>query len=90
MSLPTLSWAMHAHPSLEHPYIELSRQLTWAEAEQVEKKCNDLIDEAKKIWIEVSVQGDEANGDGERESRGLPKDYAGVSRSRTSFFKRST
>lgn len=80
-SLPTLSWAMHAHPSLEPPYVELSRQLTWKEAEEVEVECNRLIGEAKRIWIEVSVQGDEngVDGDAERESRGLPKDYAGVS-----------
>lgn len=78
-NLPTLSWAMHAHPSLETPYVELGRQLTWKEAEEVEGKCNALIAQAKKIWIEVSVQGDEAGGDSERESRGLPKDYAGVS-----------
>lgn len=80
--LPTLSWAMHAHPSLEPPYIELSRQLTWAEAEAAEKECNRLIAEARRIWIEVSVQGNEGvvrDGDAERESRGLPKDYAGVS-----------
>lgn len=81
-SLPTLSWAMHAHPSLETPYVELSRQLTWTEAIEVEKECNGLIGEARRIWIEVSVQGDEGvvrDGDAERESRGLPKDYAGVS-----------
>lgn len=82
--LPTLSWAMHAHPSLETPYVELQRQLTWKEAEEVETKCNALIAEAKKIWIEVSVQsrseeGQVQSADDERESRGLPKDYAGVS-----------
>lgn len=64
----------------------------------MEEECNRLIDEAKKIWIEVSIQGKSGieNGDGkgadvgddgrhpiepedgERESRGLPKDYAGV------------
>lgn len=76
-NLNTLSWAMHAYPSLECPYVELPRQLTWAEVEEVEAKCNALIDDAKRVWIEVSVQGQE-DPDGAK-SRGLPKDYDGVS-----------
>ena len=82
---------MHAHPSLEHPYVELGRQLTWVECEEAERRCNEAIEEGRKIWIEVSTQdtkggsgggaecGVEGERDDERESRGLPKDYAGVS-----------
>jgi Ser-tRNA(Ala) deacylase AlaX len=80
-SLPTLSWSMTAHPSLETPYVELPRALTWAEAKEVEDTCNRLIAEAKRVWIDVSIQIDGGEtGDGDRESRGIPKDYAGVSR----------
>lgn len=83
-NLPTLSWSMTAYPSLDTPYIELPRQLTWAEARQVEDACNALIAQEKRVWIEVSVQakeGDDGYEDGqkERESRGIPKDYEGVS-----------
>jgi alanyl-tRNA synthetase/misacylated tRNA(Ala) deacylase len=82
-SLPTLSWSMTAHPSLETPYVELPRALTWAEAQEVEDTCNRLIAEAKRVWIDVSVQIDGGEtGDGDRESRGIPKDYAGVGRFR--------
>lgn len=79
-SLPTISWSMTEHPSLETPYVELPRALTWAEAQEVEDTCNRLIAEARRVWIDVSIQIDGGEtGDGDRESRGIPKDYAGVS-----------
>jgi alanyl-tRNA synthetase/misacylated tRNA(Ala) deacylase len=81
-SLPTLSWSMTAHPSLEAPYVELPRSLTWQEVEEVEAECNRLIGEARRIWIDVNLQADGGEvgegGEGERESRGIPTDYAGV------------
>ncbi|KAL7420208.1 hypothetical protein Q5752_005175 [Cryptotrichosporon argae] len=79
MALPTLSWAMPAHPSLEAPYVELPRALTWAEAEEVERQCNEAIWADKRVWIDVVVQGDEgAQGEmGARETKDIPKDYAG-------------
>ncbi|WVR03150.1 hypothetical protein IAU60_000140 [Kwoniella sp. DSM 27419] len=85
-NLPTLSWSMHAFPSLECPYVELSRALTLQEAEEVEQKCNDLIAEGKKVWVDVSIQrkavseaegGEEGGSPEERENRGIPKDYDG-------------
>lgn len=86
--LPTLSWGMGAHPTTEAPYVELSRGLTWAEAAEVEKECNDFIKQNRKVWIDVTVQMDhtavsdpERASELERESRGIPKDYAGVSTS---------
>ncbi|WWC67259.1 uncharacterized protein I206_101167 [Kwoniella pini CBS 10737] len=57
MELPTLSWSMHAYPSLEPIYVELPRALTPEEAEQVEKECNDLIMQNNRIWVDISVQG---------------------------------
>ncbi len=89
--LNTLSWALPAYPSLEPPYVELPRGLTWAEAEDAERKCNALIKENRRVWIDVTAQTgkgindddkvkDVAGIDVERESRGLPKDYEGVSR----------
>ncbi|WWD22741.1 hypothetical protein CI109_107234 [Kwoniella shandongensis] len=78
--LPTLSWSMHAFPSLEPPYVELSRSLTQDEAEAVERRCTELIGLSKKVWVDVSVQGGEVGHSGEedeRNARGLPKDYSG-------------
>ncbi|KAK4686478.1 hypothetical protein P7C73_g3642, partial [Tremellales sp. Uapishka_1] len=86
--LPTLSWGMPAYPSLETAYIELPRGITWLEAEQAEKECNDYIKENRKIWIDVTLQSaeginaddkvkDSLGIDVERESRGVPKDYTG-------------
>ncbi|WVW81328.1 hypothetical protein I302_103319 [Kwoniella bestiolae CBS 10118] len=91
MNLPTLSWSMHAHPSLEAPYVELPRSLTAAEAEEVERRCNDLIVEGNRVWVDVSIQGEDGDGssdvdgqvvEGEVEERvkvgkGIPEDYDG-------------
>lgn len=83
-NLPTLSWALPPHPSLDPPYIELPRGLTWSEVEEVEKKCNGLIEEGRKVWIDVDRQKDGEFGrvtlGGEDEVRGIPRDYEGVSR----------
>ncbi|KAK8844706.1 hypothetical protein IAR55_006555 [Kwoniella newhampshirensis] len=79
-NLNTLSWSMHAYPSLETPYVELSRALTQAEAIAAEKRCMDLIAEAKKVWIDVSIQGGEIGHSGEMDERNvgvIPKDYNG-------------
>jgi alanyl-tRNA synthetase/misacylated tRNA(Ala) deacylase len=82
--LPTLSWGMPAWPSTEAPYVELPRGLTWAEAAEVEDECNRRIREARKVWIDFSVQ-DHGETDPQRaseldrENRGIPKDYTGVS-----------
>lgn len=76
--LPTLSWSLPAFPSLEAPYVELPRALTWAEAEEVEKKCNDLIQENLKIWVDVDRQEEgfvKMTATGVRENRGIPQDY---------------
>ncbi|ORY22131.1 hypothetical protein BCR39DRAFT_552207, partial [Naematelia encephala] len=81
LSLPTLSWSMTAYPSLEPPYVELPRGLTWAEAESVEARCNALINEGKKVWVDVDVQEEGKHARitmaGEDEARGIPKDYTG-------------
>lgn len=81
-NLPTLSWSVTAYPSLDAPYVELPRGLTWAEAQEVEDKCNTLIKEGKKVWIDVDVQKEGEHEKftmaGERETRGIPKDYTGV------------
>lgn len=136
-SLPTLSWALPAHPSTDPCYVELPRGLNKGEVEKVEGMCNELVtrewgakaglaeDGGKeeggvkgdtRVWIESRLQGQssvrqsgtatpanagEVPGDvqkemeglgissgaeggavecGDRESRGLPKDYEGVSR----------
>ena len=83
-NLPTLSWSLTSHPSLEPPYIEISRNLTWAEAEEVERKCNRLIEEAKKVWVDVDMQEEgfvKMTAVGIRENRGIPTDYTDVCRS---------
>jgi alanyl-tRNA synthetase len=80
--LPTLSWSMAAYPSLEPPYIELPRSLTWAEVEQVEKRCNEVIEIGKNIWVDVDMQGEgfvKTTAAGVRENRGIPTDYKDVS-----------
>ena len=77
-SLNTLSWGMSSYASIETPYIELPRALTWTEAQEVEEKCNALIKQDKKVWIDVSVQSEKVNDEGARETRGIPKDYQGV------------
>lgn len=81
-NLPTLSWSMTQYPSLDCPYIELPRGLTWAEVQEVEDKCNALIDADVSVWVETSMQQEEKGvnaEEGDRESRGIPKDYEGVS-----------
>lgn len=82
-NLPTLSWGMPAYPSLDPPYIELPRGVTWQEAADAEKRCNELIEEDRQVWIDVTMQGQAPDGGVderfERESRGIPKDYDGVS-----------
>jgi Ser-tRNA(Ala) deacylase AlaX len=92
-SLPTLSWSITQFPSLDPPYIELPRQMTWSEVEEVEEKCNGLISEKRAVWVEASLQHPEEDvgqeklqvkegegkEEGDRASRGIPKDYAGVS-----------
>ncbi|RXK39145.1 hypothetical protein M231_03650 [Tremella mesenterica] len=76
MELPTLSWGMPAHPSIDTPYVELPRALTWAEVAEVEQKCNALIREDRKVWIDVYAQH-EGGGQVGREFRDIPKDYQG-------------
>lgn len=91
--LNTLSWGMDAHPTFDAPYVELPRALTWAEAYEVEAECNARIREARKVWIDVTVQeegvsdADRAN-ELERESRNLPKDYSGVSENQATLTSR--
>lgn len=81
-NLPTLSWSMTQHPSLDCPYIELPRGLTWKEVQDVEDRCNELIGSDVGVWVETSMQSEEGvDGEGDRESRGIPKDYEGVSQS---------
>lgn len=56
--------------------------MTWKEVDEVEERCNQLVKEARSVWVEASLQGDEGgvkDGEGDRASRGIPKDYAGVS-----------
>lgn len=77
--LNTLSWGMPAYPSTEAPYIELPRGITWQEAQEVEDECNRYIGEDVKVWIDFSVQGSATTEEEERENRGIPKDYSGVS-----------
>jgi alanyl-tRNA synthetase/misacylated tRNA(Ala) deacylase len=82
-NLPTLSWSMTQYPSLDCPYIELPRGLTWAEVQEVEDKCNKLIGDDLGVWVETSLQEQGQQGvvggeEGDRESRGIPKDYEGV------------
>lgn len=77
--LNTLSWGMPAYPSTEAPYVELPRGLTWQEAQEVENECNRYIGEDVKVWIDFSVQGSATTEEEERENRGIPKDYSGVS-----------
>jgi Ser-tRNA(Ala) deacylase AlaX len=79
--LPTLSWSLTSYPSLEPPYIELARNLTWAEAEEVEAKCNALIQEGKRVWVDVDMQEEgfvKMTTVGVRENRGIPTDYTDV------------
>ena len=79
--LPTLSWSLSAYHSLEAPYVELPRALTWAEVAEVENKCNDLIKRDLKIWVDVDVQEEgyiKMTAAGVRENRGIPQDYTDV------------
>ncbi|CAK9787326.1 ThrRS/AlaRS common domain-containing protein [Cutaneotrichosporon oleaginosum] len=82
--LPTLSWGMPAWPATDAPYVELPRGLTWAEAADVEDECNRRIREARRVWIDFSMQGGASGASGagggesdDRENRGIPKDYTG-------------
>jgi len=80
--LPTLSWSMAPYPSLDLPYVELPRALTWAEAEEIERKCNEAIYEATKVWVDVTMQQEgfvKETAAGVRENRGIPSDYKDVS-----------
>ena len=80
--LPTLSWSLSAYPTLEAPYVELPRALTWAEARRSgDQKCNDLIKRDLKIWVDVDVQEEgyvKMTSAGVRENRGIPQDYTDV------------
>lgn len=79
--LPTLSWSLTSYPSLEPPYIELARGLTWSEAEEIERKCNALIQEEKRVWVDVDMQEEgfvKMTAAGVRENRGIPTDYTDV------------
>jgi hypothetical protein len=69
---------MTQYPSLDCPYIELTRGLTWKEVEEVEDECNQLIADDLSIWVETNIQDSKIDGEGDRESRGIPKDYEGV------------
>ena len=76
--LNTLSWGFAPYPSLETPYVELPRALTWAEAEKVELKCNQAIERGVKIWVDVGEQEEgfvKTTAGGVRENRGIPEDY---------------
>lgn len=82
--LPTLSWAMPPWPSTDAPYIELPRSLTWAEVAEVEEECNRRIREARRVWIDFTIQAADVSdperaSELERENRVIPKDYTGVS-----------
>lgn len=82
--LPTLSWGMGPWPTAEAPYVELPRGLTWQEAQEVEDECNRRIREARRVWIDFTMQTDgisdpERMSELERENRVIPKDYTGVS-----------
>ena len=96
--LPTLSWSMAPYPSLDLPYVELPRALTWAEAEEIERKCNEAIYESTKVWVDVTMQEEgfvKETAAGVRENRGIPSDYKDVScavtsRSRQLFGIRSS
>lgn len=73
---------MAPYPSLDLPYVELPRALTWAEAEEIERKCNEAIKEATKVWVDVTIQEEgfvKETMAGVRENRGIPKDYQDVS-----------
>jgi len=79
--LPTLSWSMAPFPSLDLPYVELPRALTWAEAEEIERKCNDAIQKRTRVWVDVTKQEDgfvKTTSQGVRENRGIPEDYQDV------------
>lgn len=48
----------------------------------MEKKCNEAIERAVKIWVEVDVQQEgyiKQSASGVRENRGIPSDYTDVS-----------
>lgn len=82
--LPTLSWGMGQYPSIDAPYVELPRGLTWAEAQAAEEECNAHIRAGLKVWIDVTMQAgaetdEERKAEVEREFRAIPKDYTGVS-----------
>jgi len=56
--------------------------LTWAEAEEIERKCNEAIYEATKVWVDVTMQQEgfvKETAAGVRENRGIPSDYKDVS-----------
>lgn len=65
LSLPTLSWYLPPHPSIEPAYAELPRPLTAEEALDMEQRANELVtlgwgakrlEEDVRVWIESRVQ----------------------------------
>lgn len=69
-SCPTLGWALSTFPNLS--YVELPRCPSKEELEEVERICNDLIVEGRRVRIEMELNNEEEN-----RPATLPADYIG-------------
>ncbi|GAA5881847.1 hypothetical protein JCM3774_003056 [Rhodotorula dairenensis] len=66
----TLSWSLQKFPELN--YVELPQSLSADELAAVQRRCNDLIDEARPIRVKFELASDET---GVRLGEHVPSDY---------------
>jgi Ser-tRNA(Ala) deacylase AlaX len=66
----TLSWSLQKYPELN--YVELPRNLTPEEIAAVQRRCNDLIDEARPIRVKFELANEET---GVQLGEHVPSDY---------------
>ncbi|KWU42491.1 ThrRS/AlaRS common domain-containing protein, partial [Rhodotorula sp. JG-1b] len=66
----TLSWSLQKYPELN--YVELPRNLTPEEIAAVQRRCNDLIDEARPIRVKFELATEET---GVQLGEHVPSDY---------------
>ncbi|GAA5977153.1 hypothetical protein JCM10908_004876 [Rhodotorula pacifica] len=66
----TLSWSLQKYPELN--YVELPRSFTAEEIAAVQRRCNDLIDEARPIRVKFELATEET---GVQLGEHVPSDY---------------
>lgn len=81
LELPTLSWALTAHPTPS--YVELPRALTLEEIARIQTIAHTLAYEGRKIYVEVEPLDEENRpglatvASGRTVGKALPADYTG-------------